>query len=221
MRVLLVEDSASLCNSIRHGLERVGYAVDTVSDGNQAGAYIASGLHDVIVLDLMLPGRDGLTLLKEMRAAGNQTHVLILSAMGQVEDRIGGLELGADDYLIKPFAFNELKARVDALVRRRYQDKRPLLALGELRIDTAIREVCWRSAPLPLTANEYTALEALVRHQGQVLSRAQLIERTRDGNSEISDNAVEVLICGLRRKLAAAGAPAMIHTRRGFGYYVS
>lgn len=221
MRVLIVEDSLSLCASIRHGLERVGYAVDTVSDGLQAGSYIGSGLYDVIVLDLMLPGKDGLTLLREMRAMGNQTHVLILSAMGQVEDRIAGLELGADDYLIKPFAFNELKARIDALVRRRYQAKRPILELGQLRIDTAIRQASVGGQAIALTAKEYVALEALVRHQGQVLSRAQLIERTRNGDSEISENAVEVLISGLRRKLSQAGLPALIHTRRGFGYYVS
>lgn len=221
MRVLIVEDSLSLCASIRHGLERVGYAVDTVSDGLQAGSYIGSGLYDVIVLDLMLPGKDGLTLLREMRAMGNQTHVLILSAMGQVEDRIAGLELGADDYLIKPFAFNELKARIDALVRRRYQAKRPILELGQLRIDTAIRQASVGEQAIALTAKEYVALEALVRHQGQVLSRAQLIERTRNGDSEISENAVEVLISGLRRKLGQAGLPALIHTRRGFGYYVS
>ncbi len=221
MRVLIVEDSLSLCASIRHGLERMGYAVDTVSDGLQAGSYIGSGLYDVIVLDLMLPGKDGLTLLREMRANGNQTHVLILSAMGQVEDRIAGLELGADDYLIKPFAFNELKARIDALVRRRYQAKRPILELGQLRIDTAIRQASVGDQAIALTAKEYVALEALVRHQGQVLSRAQLIERTRNGDSEISENAVEVLISGLRRKLSQAGLPALIHTRRGFGYYVS
>lgn len=221
MRVLIVEDSLPLCASLKHGLERVGYGVDAVNDGQEAVGYIASKLYDVIVLDIMLPGRDGLSLLREMRQAGNQTHVLILSAMGQTEDRIAGLELGADDYLIKPFAFNELKARIDALIRRRFQVKRPLLEVNQLRVDTAIREASWCERALSLTANEYAALETMIRHRGQVLSRAQLIERTRDGNSDISENAVEVLISGLRRKLNEAGAPPLILTRRGFGYYIA
>lgn len=220
MRVLVIEDSTSLRASIKHGLERASYAVDTAADGLEASAFLSSGVYDVVVLDLMLPGKHGLQLLKEMREAGDDTHVLILSAMAHTEDRIAGLELGADDYLIKPFAFQELKARIDALVRRRFQLKRPILEAGSLRIDTAIREVRVGDLPVELTAKEYAALEALMRHRGSVLSRTQLIERTRDFDCDITENAMEVLISGLRRKLRKAGADDVVQTRRGFGYFV-
>ena len=220
MRILIVEDSESLRRSLRHGLERSGFAVDSVGDGAEAAGYMRSGVYDVIVLDLMLPGRDGLSLLREMRTAGIDTQVLILSARDQVQDRILGLELGADDYLVKPFAFDELRARIRALVRRNAEDRRTVITVHGVTIDTSSRQVHYNSSHVPLSPKEYGALEALCRHPGQVLSRRQLIEKTTDFDHEITENAIDVMVSGLRRKLRDAGAGNVVRTKRGFGYFV-
>ena len=220
MRVLVVEDSSSLRHALHVGLERSGFAVDSVEDGEQALRFIGCSVYDVIILDLLLPKRDGLFVLRQMRAQGDNTHVLILSARDQTTDRITGLELGADDYLVKPFAFEELKARIQALIRRRFDDKRPSLSVGPLMLNPAAREVRRGEDLVPLSPKEFAVLEALCRHQGSVLSRAQLIERTTGFEREITENAVDVLICALRRKLKAFAADQLIRTKRGFGYYV-
>ena len=221
MRILLVDDSLPLLRSLRHGLESSGYAIDAVDNGNDGLSYVLTGVYDVIVLDLNLPGMDGLSVLREMRRRECDTHVLIVSARDQVEDRIAGLELGADDYLIKPFAFDELKARIKALVRRKFNDKQPVMKLNGLTIDTSVCEAWAGNDRIVLSPKEFSVLEALCRHRGKILSRHQLIDKTTDYDREISDNAIDVVVCGLRKKLKDVGVEDLIQTRRGFGYFVS
>ena len=220
MRVLIVEDSAPLRRSLTLGLGNSGFAVDAVEDGEAGLHYVLTGVYDVVVLDLMLPRRDGLSLLREMRRNDCNSHVLITSAKDQVADRIAGLDLGADDYLIKPFSFDELAARVKALVRRRFNDKQVILELGELRVDTSLREVTAGGTRVPLSPKEFSVLEALCRYRKSVLTRQQLIDRTTGFDRDVSENAIDVAICGLRKKLRAAGIGPFIHTKRGFGYFV-
>ncbi len=220
MKLLLVEDSERLQRSISAGLRRFGYAVDQAEDGQRALAFAESNLYDVIILDLMLPQMDGLTVLATLRKQRNSANVLILSARDQVEDRIRGLDLGADDYLVKPFSFDELVARIRALVRRHSSDRIPTIGIGPLHIDTLRREVRCDDEPLPLTPSEFSLLKYLVQRRGQVFSHDQLIDRLYDSVASVSKNAIEVHISQLRKKLKAAGAPALIKTKRGFGYYV-
>lgn len=220
MRILLVEDSLPLRTSVKVGLEHLHYAVDAVDNGIDALRYAESQVYDLLVLDLMLPGMHGLEVLREMRARGNQSHVLILSALADTDDRVRGLQLGADDYLIKPFAFRELSARIEALLRRHSGVKQPTLSVADLELDTVAREARHAGRSLSLSSKEFAVLEALLRHRGQVLSRAQLICSSHDYQNEVSDNAIEVLISGLRKKLRQAGAGRLIETRRGFGYLV-
>lgn len=220
MRVLIVEDSAPLRRSLALGLQNSGFAVDAVEDGETGLQYVLTGVYDVVVLDLMLPRRDGLSLLREMRRGDCNSHVLITSAKDQVADRIAGLDLGADDYLIKPFSFDELAARVKALVRRRFNDKQVVLELGSLRVDTSLREVTARGNRVALSPKEFSVLEALCRYRKSVLSRQQLIDRTTGFDRDVTENAIDVAVCGLRKKLRAAGIPKFIHTKRGFGYFV-
>lgn len=220
MKVLVVEDSERLQRSLRQGLSRSGFAVDVVGDGEDGLAYARHGVYDVIVLDLMLPRLDGLTLLKRLRADDSAAHVLILSAKDQVEERIEGLQLGADDYLTKPFAFDELVARIRALVRRKYGAKSPTHHVGGLRIDTARCMVFRDGAEIPLTPNEYAVLEYLVARRGRVVSKPELLDHLYAGAGHGSENAVEVLIHQLRRKTRAPGRPDLIRTRRGHGYLI-
>lgn len=221
MRILLVDDSLPLLRSMRHGLESSGFAIDAVDNGNDGLSYVLSGVYDVIVLDLNLPGMDGLSVLREMRRRLCDTHVLIVSARDQVEDRITGLELGADDYLIKPFSFDELKARIKALVRRKFNDKQPVLKIDGLTIDTSVCEARTGNDRVALSPKEFSVLEALCRHRGKILSRNQLIDKTTDYDREISENAIDVVVCGLRKKLRDVGVADFIQTKRGFGYFVN
>ncbi|MHC4955598.1 MAG: response regulator transcription factor [Planctomycetota bacterium] len=222
MKVLVVEDSERLRRSLDHGLRHSSFAVDTVGDGEQGLAYARHGKYDVIVLDLMLPKLDGLTLLRRLRAAGSKVHVLILSAKDQVAERIQGLHLGADDYLTKPFAFEELVARLRALVRRKYGTKDPIHELGPLRIDTARRAVVVDNQDVSLTRSEYAVLEYLVARRGRVVSKIELLDHLYGGEAAASENAVEVLVHQLRKKLSGPlgiGAD-VIRTRRGHGYII-
>jgi two-component system copper resistance phosphate regulon response regulator CusR len=220
MKVLVVEDSERLRRSLGQGLRRLGYAVDLADDGASGLAFAETYDYDVIVLDLMLPGLPGLEVIRRLRARGRPTHILILSARDRLEDRVKGLQLGADDYLVKPFAFDELSARIQALVRRRYQAKSPTLRLGSLAIDTASRQVSRPGGVLHLTPAEYRLLEFLAYHRGRVVSREQLLEHLHQSDAEVSSNAVEVLVSGLRRKIHVRGEPPIVQTRRGFGYFV-
>ena len=220
MKILLVDDSQRLLRSLGQGLKKLGYAIDLAGDGDNGLALAETYDYDVIVLDLMLPGLPGLEVLRRLRAQGRSAHVLILSARDRVEDRVRGLQLGADDYLVKPFAFEELCARIQALVRRRHQTKNPILKLGSVEIDAARRQVSRLGSVLRLTPSEYALLEFLAYQRGHVFSQEQLVEHLRRSDSEVSSNAIEVLVSGLRRKIHAQGEPPILRTRRGFGYFV-
>jgi DNA-binding response OmpR family regulator len=220
VKILLVDDSQRLLRSLGQGLRKLGYAVDLASEGEQALALAGTYGYDVIVLDLMLPGISGLEVLRRLREQGSAVHVLILSARERVDDRVRGLQLGADDYLVKPFAFEELAARIQALVRRRYQAKDPVLRLGPLEIDAARRRVSRGGAALHLTPSEYALLEFLAYRRGRVFSQEQLVEQLHRSDSEVSSNVVEVLVSSLRKKIHARGESPILRTRRGFGYFV-
>jgi DNA-binding response OmpR family regulator len=220
MKVLVVEDSERLSRSLGQGLRKLGYAVDLAGDGEGGLALAETYDYDVIVLDLMLPGLPGLEVLQRLRGRGRGTHVLILSARERVEDRVKGLRLGADDYLVKPFAFDELSARIQALVRRRHLVKSPILRIGSLEIDTASKRVSRRGGPLHLTPGEYRLLEFLAYQPGRIFSQAQLLDQLHQSEADVSSNAVEVLVSSLRRKIHVRGEPPILRTRRGFGYLV-
>jgi DNA-binding response OmpR family regulator len=220
MKILVVEDSERLRRSLQQGLGRLGCAVDLAEDGDTGLAFARTYVYDVVVLDLMLPGLSGLDVLRRLRARGGAEHVLILSARDRVEDRVKGLQLGADDYLVKPFAFDELAARVQALVRRRYRSKDPVLRLGTLEIDTVGKRVSRGGGPVALTPGEYRLLEFLAYQPGRVVSQERILEHLHPGDTEVSSNVVEVLVSGLRRKIHVAGEPPILRTRRGFGYFV-
>ncbi len=218
MRILVVEDYEPLRKSLEQGLREAGFAVDVSDDGETGLWYALGGEYDVIVLDLMLPKLDGLSILKKLRAEGCQSHVLILTAKDALEDRVQGLDLGADDYLVKPFAFEELLARIRALIRREYRAKRAEIVVEDLRIDPAAQQVSRAGRTIPLTAREYALLEYLALRVGEVVSRTDIWEHTYEFSSSATSNVVDVYIGYLRKKLDAEGLPALIHTVRGRGY---
>jgi DNA-binding response OmpR family regulator len=221
MRVLVIDDYAPLRAAVKRGLEEDGFAVDAAADGEEGEWYARANAYDAIVLDLMLPKRDGLTVLANLRAAGCAAHVLVLTARDAVEDRVDGLERGADDYLCKPFAFAELLARVRALVRRTHQVKDPLVKLADLEVDTARKRVRRAGEAIELTSREYALLEFLALRAGQVVSRTDIWEHVYDFEAENSSNVVDVYIGYLRRKIERDGQEKLIHTRRGQGYVLS
>jgi DNA-binding response OmpR family regulator len=218
MRVLLIEDSKHLQRSVSTALRKAGYAVDVSGDGAEGLWYAESNQYDVIILDLMLPGLDGLTILKRLRRQGQATQVLILTAKDTVEDRVRGLQTGADDYLIKPFALEELLARVQALCRRHYLQKSPRLVVQDMEIDTAARTVTRAGRVIHLTPREYRLLEYLARRPGEVVSRADIWAHIYDERTEPLSNAVDSSICVLRNKIELPGAAPLLQTRRGLGY---
>jgi DNA-binding response OmpR family regulator len=220
VKILLVDDSKRLLRSLGQGLRKLGYAVDLAADGEEGLALAETYDYNVIVLDLMLPGLPGLEVLRRLRARGSGVHILILSARDRVDDRVRGLQLGADDYLVKPFAFEELCARIQALVRRRYQAKSPTIRVGPLEIDAARRQVSRNGDALHLTPSEYALLEILAYQRGRVFSKEQLVEHLHRSDSDVSSNVIEVLVSGLRKKIHAEGEPPVLRTRRGFGYFV-
>jgi DNA-binding response OmpR family regulator len=216
--LLLIEDYPLLQKSLAKGLREEGFAVDVAGDGEEGLWYAQTGDYDAIILDLMLPKMDGLTVLRRLREGGKTTHVLILTAKDRVEDRVRGLDLGADDYLVKPFALAELLARVRALVRRRYEAKEPSVHVADLEIDTVNRTATRAGDPLGLSPREYGLLEFLAVQTGRTVSRTEIREHLYDFNGEADSNVVDVCIARLRRKLERGGRPRLIHTRRGFGY---
>jgi DNA-binding response OmpR family regulator len=218
MRLLLAEDSRRLRESVARALRRSGYALDTAQDGGEALWLAEAHDYDVIVLDIMLPKLDGLSILRQLRRAKRASHVLLLTARDSVEDRVHGLQAGADDYLVKPFALEELLARVQALCRRGYGDKQTELSVGDLRLDTAARRATRAGVPVELTRREYQLLEYLARRNGQVVSRTEIEEHIYDDLVNPMSNVVDSAICALRRKLGSSGLQAIIHTRRGAGY---
>ncbi len=219
MRVLVVEDSPRLSRNIATALRRSGYAVDTAADGEEGLWLAESHEYDAMILDIMLPKRDGLEVLRTLRTSGRPIHVLLLTARDTVGDRVTGLQAGADDYLVKPFALEELLARVQALCRRAYGAKQPHLAIADLAIDTSARTVQRAGRAVELTAREYQLLEYLARRRGEVVSRADIEAHIYDGQVDPMSNVVDSAVCMLRKKLAnSAGAVPLIHTRRGLGY---
>ncbi len=218
MRLLIVEDDAPLRDALRQGLEEAGFAVDASADGEEGLWYARSNEYDVIVLDLMLPHIDGLTILKRLRSEGNAAPILILTAKDTVADRVRGLDFGADDYLVKPFAFAELLARVRAMVRRGYNSKDPVIRVDDLEINTAGRTVRRGDQAIDLSAREYALLEFLAIRTGHVVSRSEIWEHIYDFRSDPESNVVDVYIGHLRRKIEHPGQPKLIHTRRGQGY---
>ena len=218
MRILVIEDYPLLRDSLVQGLREQGFAVDAAGDGEQGLWRAGGGGYDVIILDLMLPRIDGLTLLGRLRAKGDKTHVLILTARDGCEDRVRGLNLGADDYLVKPFAFSELLARVRALVRRRYDVKSPTIRIADLEIDPAGRCARRGGENVLLSAREYALLELLAMRAGQVVTRSEIWEHVYEFDSSAESNVVDVFIGHLRRKIERPQLPRLIHTRRGHGY---
>jgi DNA-binding response OmpR family regulator len=213
-----VEDEEKLLELICGRFKKLGYAVDACADGRDAEDYFAAAEYDCAVLDRMLPGRDGISLLRLLRARGDTTPVLMLTARDALSDRIEGLDAGADDYLTKPFSFDELFARVRALTRRRSVSKDPVLRIADLELDTASRAVTRGGEPISLSAREYSMLEYLMRNCGFVLTREQILNHVWDFDFEGGSNIVDVYIRYLRRKLEGGGEKPLIHTLRGQGY---
>lgn len=220
MNLLIIEDSQRLQNSLRRGLTSLNYVVDSALDGHEGLSYINSKDYDLIILDLMLPKIDGLTVLKELRNAQKITPVLILSAKDEIEDRVKGLEFGADDYLCKPFAFDELVARIKTLTRRNTKQKSPLLSHKGLTINFSLKEVLVNQKTVSLTPVEYLILERLLLNLDVVISYANLTDKLSDVDGFVSQNTLEAHVSAIRKKLKKQGITDFVQTRRGFGYFI-
>jgi two-component system, OmpR family, response regulator QseB len=214
MRILVAEDDPLLGDALQAGLRQRGFDVDWVKDGVAAELALRGAPFAAVVLDLGLPRRDGLTLLRNERAKGSRTPVLVLTARDAIDDRVRGFDTGADDYVVKPVDLDELAARLRALIRRSRGEPAPVLAIGALRLDPAARTVSFRTQPVELQAKEFNLLHELMSNAGRVLTREQLAERLYAWGDEVESNAVEVHVHHLRRKLA----PTLIRTVRGVGY---
>ena len=218
MRILVVEDEKRLAEVIKKGLVEEGYSVDVAYDGAE-GQYMAENAsYDLVILDIMLPKKDGITICQELRIRGINTPILMLTAKDSVEDRVKGLDSGADDYLVKPFAFSELVARVRALLRREALSKASKLQVGDLVMDTLTREVWRGDKKIELTTKEYALLEYFMRHPNMVVTRTMLMEKVWDYDFEGLSNVIDVYIRRLRLKLDEEGEESIIETVRGAGY---
>lgn len=217
MRILLIEDETKLARLIQQGLAEEGWWVEAVADGQEGLKLAFLQEHDLIILDGLLPGLDGLELCAQLREGGIATPILMLSVRNQVHDRIRGLNVGADDYLSKPFEFEELLARIRALLRRGTPSRSTILSAGELRMNLQTHQVQHRGTLIQLTQQEYRLLEYLLQHQGQVISRSQLAERVWD-DPEVSPATIDVYISYLRQKIDKPFGTRLIHTVRGVGY---
>ncbi len=219
MRLLYVEDEPALLQVTAKRLKAEGYGVDACMDGEEALDFIEMTDYDAIILDIMLPGRDGLSILRQMRAQGNHTPVLLLTARDTIADRVAGLDTGADDYLVKPFSFEELSARIRVLLRRTAQDTASsLLTAADLTMDLNTRRVTRGGQEIPLSQKEYAVLEYLLRNQGAVLTRDQIEQHVWSYDFEGGSNVVDVYIRYVRKKIDANHEPKLIHTVRGMGY---
>ena len=218
MRLLVVEDEENLRTVIRKRLMKEGYSVDACGDGQEALDYMAVSPYDTVILDIMMPKMDGMEVLKKMRAGGDQTPVLFLTAKDGIEDRVKGLDSGADDYLVKPFAFEELLARIRVMIRRQSDSASDEMTLADLTVDAGKHSVTRGGKAVELSAKEFAVLEYLMRHQGQVLSREQIEQHVWDFDYEGGSNMVDVYIRYLRRKLDEGYEKKLIHTVRGAGY---
>ena len=220
LRILLIEDETRLADAVKLGLGEEGFAVETAESAEAAEPIIARGALDLIVLDLRLPGKSGLDLLRELRAGGNQTPVLILTARGSLEERVAGLDVGGDDYLPKPFAFAELVARIKALARRPRAKSSPILKVGDLEFDTIKRRAKIGEHSLNLSPKEKMLLELLMRHAGQVVTRDMIAETVWDSNYNSLTNLIEVFVNRLRQKIDPRADRSLIVTVRGVGYTI-
>jgi two-component system, OmpR family, response regulator PhoP len=218
MRLLLADDTLALTQSLSQGLREEGYTVDVVADGVSALHLATEVAFDALLLDRMMPGLDGVAVVRALRAKGVKTPVLLLTALGEVEHRVEGLDAGADDYLVKPFAFRELLARLRALLRREFGHSSNTVAVGPLLLDLGAHCARVRGALLELTAREYGVLELLVLKGEQTWSRTQLAEHLYNEEAERDSNVIDVFVARLRKKLEAAGLPGAIVTQRGVGY---
>ena len=218
MRVLVVEDEKKTASFIRKALQAEGFAVDVCGNGDDALAAVAATDFDGLVLDIMLPGRDGLSVLRQLRERGNKAPVLLLSARGEVNERVEGLNAGADDYLPKPFVIAELVARVRALGRRGGENKSTVLRLADLALDTITHEARRGETKIELTAREYRLLEFLLRNAGRICGRMSIIEKVWDYDFDPGTNLVDVYVRRLREKIDDNFSPKLLHTVRGIGY---
>jgi len=216
MRVLLVEDDGMIAQGLQTALRQGGFAVDWMDDGARASAALKTSAFDVVLLDLGLPRRDGIEVLRELRRRGDATPVIILTARDEIQHRIAGLDAGADDYVVKPFDLDEVMARMRSVLRRAAGRGDSIIQHGDLRIDPAARTIERSGSPVSLSAHEYAVLEALLQRPGAVLSRTQLEDRLYGWDEQIGSNAIEVYVHGLRRKLGGD----VIRTLRGVGYFV-
>jgi two-component system OmpR family response regulator len=216
MRILLVEDDPALSASLKQGLQQMGFAVELSRDGTEADAILSLRIFDLVVLDLGLPGLPGMEVLKRLRKRGVATPVLILTARDALQDRVAGLKAGADDYVLKPFDFEELEARLQALLRRTQSERSGCLEAGELRLDRRSRQAYFLNQPLNLSSREVAVLELLMNRQGRVVGKDQLAEHLTGLEEEIGQNAVEVYVHRLRKKLEPLGVS--VRTLRGLGY---
>jgi two-component system, OmpR family, response regulator MprA len=218
MRVLVVDDEPAVRESLERALRLDGYDVDLARDGNEGLAKLRSSAPDALILDLLMPAMDGLELCRELRAAGDRTPVLILTARDAVADRVAGLDAGADDYLVKPFALEELQARLRALLRRSGNGDAGAIAWGDVAMDLGTREVRRAGRPLELTRTEFELLRVFLEHPRQVLSRSTIFERVWGYDFGATSNSLEVYMGYLRRKLEAGGEARILQTVRGVGY---
>ena len=219
MRILILEDDARIADFVSNGLKQAGYAVDVLGDGEVGLHFGLNNVYDAAVIDIMLPGCDGLSVIDQWRKARIATPVIILSAKQSVDDRIRGLQAGGDDYLTKPFAFSELLARVQALIRRSTQTAEPtLLNFSNLSLNLLTREVTRDGKKIELHAREFSLLEYMLRNPGRVLSKTMILEHVWDYAFDPKTNVVDVLVCRLRNKIDRDFDPKLIHTLRGFGY---
>lgn len=220
MRILLIEDDRKLAENLKSTLQHEGYSTRVMTNGprGEEEAYVED--YDLIILDIMLPGKDGLSVLRDLRAQKVDTPVLLLTARNRLEDKVAGLDSGADDYLSKPFATAELMARVRALLRRNSQVRQPLITLKGLTVDTLSHEVTVHGTPVSLTPKEYAILEFLLFNMNRVVSRLSIAEHVWDDNFDLMTNVVDVHIKNLRKKIEAPDGPPVIHTIRGIGYMI-
>lgn len=218
MRVLFVEDEPKIANFVRTGLTEQGFVVDYCENGNEALALALDQDYDVLVLDIMVPGKDGLAILKQLRQSGRSTPVILVTARSELDDRLAGLNLGADDYITKPFFVEELVARIHAVVRRSVGERQNLLTVADLRLDRITREVSCQGQVIELTTREFNLLEYLMRSPGRVFTRTQILEHVWGYDFNPGTNVVDVCIQRLRKKIDCAGEPSHIENVRGVGY---
>ncbi|MCB8981724.1 MAG: response regulator transcription factor [Ardenticatenaceae bacterium] len=220
MRILVVEDEPRMAALIQQGLEEEAYAVDVVGNGRDVMLWVESATYDMVLLDIMLPGMSGLDVCRQLRAAGHTMPILMLTARDTLPDKVKGLDSGADDYLVKPFAIEELTARMRALARRDAPVKTAVLTVADLTLDPATKLAQRSGETIELTAKEYALLETLMRHPNQILNREQIIDHVWNMEFESGSKLIEVYISNLRKKIDADHAPKLIHTVRGLGYRI-